>query len=116
MPLSCHGAQAKARLSTVIDLGTTVATSAFDDLSRSRYDKIWRINVLRVVVSFLFRIAIRWINAHGIWYLGAGRQKLQRHWPLPPLVWVVVLPIKSKRLICTRSSCVKNARNVARAL
>jgi len=50
-----------------------VATSAFDDLSRPRYDKLWRISVLRVVVSFLFPIAIPWINAHGIWCLGAGR-------------------------------------------
>ena len=48
-------------------------TSAFDDFSRPRYDKLWRISVLRVVVSFLFRIAIRWINAHGIWYLVAGQ-------------------------------------------
>ena len=31
-----------------------VATSAFDDLSRPRYHKLWRISVLRVVVSFLF--------------------------------------------------------------
>ncbi len=50
-----------------------VATSAFDDLSRPRYDKLWRINVLRVVVSFLFRIAIRCLNAHGIWCLVAGQ-------------------------------------------
>src|SRR6266508_1919356 len=63
-----------------------VATSAFDDLSQSRYDKLWRISVLHLIVSFLFRIAIRWINAHGIWCLVAGRQKLQRHWQLPPLV------------------------------
>ena len=41
---------------------------------------------------------------------------MQRHWPLPPLVWAVVLPIKSTRPICTRSSCVKNAKHVARAL
>src|SRR2546430_7187635 len=87
------------------------ATSAFDDFSRSRYDKLWRISVLRVVVSFLFRIAICCLNAHGIWYLVAGQQKLQRHWQLPPLVLAVVLPIKSSRLICTRSSCVRNARN-----
>ena len=50
-----------------------VATSAFDDSSQSRYDKLWRISVLRVIVSFLFRIAIRWINARGIWYLVAGQ-------------------------------------------
>src|SRR5204863_3578926 len=92
-----------------------VATSAFDDLSRQRYDKLWRINVLRVVVSFLFRIAILCLSAHGIWCLVAVRLKLQRHWPLPPLVSAVVLPIKSTRPICTRSSCVRNARNVAGA-
>src|SRR5437660_8981386 len=51
----------------------SAATSAFDDLSRQRYDKLWRINVLRVVVSFLFRIPILWINARGIWYLVGGR-------------------------------------------
>ena len=89
---------------------------AFDDLSQSRYDKLWRISVLPLIVSFLFRTVIRWINAHGIWSLVAGRQKLRRHWQLPPLVWAVVLPIKSSRPICTRSSCVKNARNVANAL
>ena len=50
-----------------------VATSAFDDSSRPRYDKIWRISVLRVVVSFLFRIAIRCLNARGIWCLVAGQ-------------------------------------------
>jgi hypothetical protein len=49
------------------------ATSAFDDFSRQRYDKLWRISVLRVVVSFLFRIAILCLNAHGIWYLVAGQ-------------------------------------------
>src|SRR5437667_3530313 len=92
------------------------ATSAFDDFSRSRYDKLWRISVLRVVVSFLFRIAILCLNAHGIWYLVAGRQKLQRHWPLPPLVLAVVLPIKSTRPICTRSNCPRNARNVVNAM
>src|SRR5437870_13429792 len=92
------------------------ATSAFDDFSRSRYDKLWRISVLRVVVSFLFRIAILCLNAHGIWYLVAGQQKLQRPWQLPPLVWAVVLPIKSSRPTCTRSSCVRNARNVAGAM
>jgi hypothetical protein len=92
------------------------ATSAFDDPSRSRYDKLWRISVLRPVVSFPFRIAIRWINAHGISCRVAGRQKLQRHWPLPPLVSAVVLPIKSSRPICTRSSCVRNASNVVSAL
>jgi len=92
------------------------ATSAFDDFSRSRYDKLWRISVLRVVVSFLFRIAILCLNAHGIWYLVAGQQKLQRPWQLPPLVWAVVLPIKSTRPTCTRSSCVRNARNGANAM
>ena len=46
---------------------------SFDDFGQSRYDKLWRINVLRVVVSFLFRIAILWINARGIWYLVAVR-------------------------------------------
>src|SRR6266700_6736733 len=99
-----------------VKVALTNATSPFDDLSQPRYDKIWRISVLRVVVSFLFRIAIRCLNAHGIWYLVAGQQKLQRHWQLPPLVLAVVLPIKSSRLICTRSSCVRSARNVASAL
>ena len=51
----------------------SAVTSAFDDLSRPRYDKLWRISVIRVIVSFLFRIAIRWINARGIWYLVAGQ-------------------------------------------
>jgi hypothetical protein len=46
---------------------------SFDDFGRQQYDKLWRINVLHVVVSFLFRIAIRWINAHGIWCLVAVR-------------------------------------------
>ena len=50
-----------------------IATSAFDELSRPRYDKLWHISVLRVVVSFLFRIAILCLNAHGIWYLVAGQ-------------------------------------------
>jgi hypothetical protein len=94
----------------------SAVTSAFDDLSRSRYDKLWRISVLRPVVSFLFRIAILCLNAHGIWYLVAVRQKLQGHWQLPLLVSAVVLPIKSSRPICARSSCVRNARNVASAL
>ena len=49
-----------------------VATSAFDDLGRPRYDKLWRISVLRVVVSFLFRTAILCLNALGIWCLVAG--------------------------------------------
>jgi hypothetical protein len=92
------------------------AISAFDDLSRSRYDKLWRISVLRLVVSFLFRIPILCLNAHGIWYLVAGQQKLQQHWPLPLPVSAVVLPIKRSRLICTRSNCVRNARNVANAM
>jgi hypothetical protein len=64
-------------------------------------------------VSFHFRIPILCLNAHGIWYLVAGQQKLQRHWQLPPLVSAVVLPIKSSRPICTRSICAGNARNVA---
>jgi hypothetical protein len=93
-----------------------VATSAFDDFSRSRYHKLWRIDVLRLVVSFLFRTAIRWINAHGTWYLVAGQQKLQRHLQLPPLVSAVVLPIKSSRPICMGSSCVMNAQTVAGAV
>jgi hypothetical protein len=46
---------------------------SFDDFDRQRYDKLWRINVLRVVVSFLFRIPTLWINARGIWYLVGGR-------------------------------------------
>src|SRR5439155_22263497 len=101
---------------TVESEGAPAATSAFDDLGRPRYDKLWRISVLRVVVSFLFRIAICCLNAHGIWYLVAGQQKLQRHWQLPPLVLAVVLPIKSSGLICTRSSCVRNARNGVSAM
>ena len=51
----------------------TNATFAFDDPNRPRYENLWRISVLRVVVSFLFRIAIRCLNAHGIWYLVAVR-------------------------------------------
>jgi hypothetical protein len=51
----------------------SAVTSAFDDFSWQPYDKLWRINVLRVVVSFLFRIRILWINARGIWYLVAVR-------------------------------------------
>jgi hypothetical protein len=94
----------------------TAAATVFDDLSRPRYEKLWRISVLRLVVSFRCRIAILCLSAHGIWYLVAGRRKLQRHWQLLPLVSAVVLPIKSSRLICTRSSCVRNARNVAGAL
>src|SRR5207247_5363281 len=99
-----------------VKFALTNATCAFDDSSQPRYEKVWRISVLRVVVSFLFRIAIPCLNAHGIWCLVAGRQKLQRHWQLPPLVSAVVLPIKSTRPICTRSSCVRNARNGANAL
>ena len=87
-----HGVKTRhqlARVASIPDLGArppsqacprpsvkfalTNATSAFDDLSQSRYDKLWRISVLRVVVSFLFRIAIRCRNARGIWYLVAGR-------------------------------------------
>ena len=48
-------------------------TSAFDDVGGQRYDKVWRTSVLRVIVSFLFRITIRWINARGIWYPVAGQ-------------------------------------------
>ena len=48
-------------------------TSAFDDFGGQQYDKVWRISVLRVIVSFLFRITIRWINARGIWCLVAGQ-------------------------------------------
>ena len=51
----------------------SAVTSAFDDFSQSRYDKLWRISVLHLIVSFLFRITIRWINARGIWYLVAGQ-------------------------------------------
>src|SRR5213594_3801385 len=52
------------------------------------------------------------------WHMvpGRGPVKLQRHWPLPPLVSAVVLPIKSTRLICTRSSCIRNAINGASAM
>ena len=79
----------RPRLSSIPDLGArppsqacprpavkfalTNATFAFDDFGQSRYDKLWRISVLRVVVSFLFRTAIRCLNAHGIWYLVAGQ-------------------------------------------
>jgi len=56
-----------------VKFALTNATFAFDDLSRPRYDKLWRISVLRVVVSFLFRTAILCLNAHGIWCLVAGR-------------------------------------------
>ena len=51
----------------------SAVTSAFDDSSRPRYDKLWRISVLHLIVSFLFRITIRWINARGIWCLVAGQ-------------------------------------------
>jgi len=54
-----------------VKFALTNATFAFDDFNQPRYHKLWRISVLRVVVSFLFRIAIRCLNAHGIWYLGA---------------------------------------------
>jgi len=67
-------------------------------------------------VGFLFRIPILCLNAHGIWCLVAGQQKLQGHSQLPLLVSAVVLPIKSSRPICGGSSCVRNARNVASAL
>jgi hypothetical protein len=51
----------------------TNAASVFDDLSQPRYDNIWRINVIRVVVSFRFRIAIPCLSARGIWYQVAVR-------------------------------------------
>ena len=51
----------------------SAVTSAFDDFGGQQYDKLWRISVLRVIVSFLFRITILWINARGIWYLVAGQ-------------------------------------------
>jgi hypothetical protein len=47
--------------------------SAFDDFGGQQYDKVWRTSVLRVIVSFLFRITIRWINARGTWCLVAGQ-------------------------------------------
>ena len=50
----------------------SAVTSAFDDFGGQQYDKLWRISVLRVIVSFLFRITILWINARGIWCLVAG--------------------------------------------
>src|SRR5438093_11953260 len=56
-----------------VKFALTNATFAFDDVSRPRYDKIWRTSVLRVVVSFRFRIAILCLNAHVIWYLAAAR-------------------------------------------
>jgi len=56
-----------------VKFALTNATSAFDDFSRPRYEKVWRISVLRVVVSFLFRIPILCLNAHGIRYLVAGQ-------------------------------------------
>ena len=58
-------AAATVRLESEVAL---VATSAFDDFGGQQYDKLWRISVLRVIVSFLFRIPILWINARGIWY------------------------------------------------
>jgi hypothetical protein len=99
-----------------VKFALTNATSAFDDFSWSPYHKLWRISVLPLIVSFLFRIAIRWINAHGIWCLGAGQQKLQRRWQLPLLVSAVVLPIKSSRPICTKSSCARNVASAPRPL
>src|SRR5947208_13856931 len=56
-----------------VKFALTNATSAFDDDSQPRYDKLWRISVLRVVVSFLFRITILCLSAHGIWYRVAGQ-------------------------------------------
>ena len=99
-----------------VKFALTNATSAFDDFSRSPYHKLWRISVLPLIVSFLFRIAIHWINAHGIWCLGAGQQKLQRRWQLPLLVSAVVLPIKSSRPICTKSSSARNVASAPRPL
>ena len=72
-PIASSTAQRKfGRLDVEMIVGR-VATSAFDDSSRRRYDKLWRISVIRVVVSFLFLIRILWINAHGIWYQVAVR-------------------------------------------
>ncbi len=51
----------------------SAVTSAFDDVTQQRYDKLWRISVLHLIVSFLFRITIRWINARGTWCLVAGQ-------------------------------------------
>ena len=68
-----RGKQDKLQQAAAATAPQTAVTSAFDDLSGQRYDNIWRINVLRVVVSFLFRIPILWINARGIWYLVAVR-------------------------------------------
>jgi hypothetical protein len=99
-----------------VKFALTNATSAFDDFSWSPYHKLWRISVLPLIVSFLFRIAIRWINAHGISCLGAGQQKLQRRWQLPLLVSAVVLPIKSSRPTCTKSSSARNVASAPRPL
>ena len=51
----------------------SAVTSAFDAFGWQQYDKLWRISVLHLIVSFLFRITIRWINARGIWCLVAGQ-------------------------------------------
>src|SRR5438093_12525620 len=55
-----------------VKFALTNATFAFDDSSLPRYDKVWRISVLRVVVSFLFRIAILCLNSYWIWFLVSG--------------------------------------------
>lgn len=110
------GPPSKACPSPAVKFALTNATCAFDDCSWSRYHKLWRISVIPLVVGFLFRIDTRYPNAHGTWHRAAGRLRSQLHWQLPPLVSAVVLPIKSSRRICTRNSCVRNARNVASAL
>ena len=76
----CRGSQPLHSLASgwlfKIDMASSMnsssgATSAFDDSNWPPYDNLWRISVLRVVVSFLFRIPILCLNAHGIWYLVA---------------------------------------------
>ena len=72
----CNGREATARLHQVAAATApqfSAVASAFDDFGGQQYDKVWRTSVLRVIVSFLFRITIRWINARGIWYLVAGQ-------------------------------------------
>src|SRR6266568_5963108 len=64
-PISVPGLPPRRVPVQPVKFALTNATSAFDDSSQSRYDKLWRISVLRVVVSFLFRIAILCLNAHG---------------------------------------------------
>src|SRR5881227_3658924 len=52
------------------------------------------------------------------WHMvpGRGPVKIAAALAVAAAGLAVVLPIKSTRPICTRSSCVKNARNVAGAL